>query len=333
VEQHPLSSELDTYRSDLMKLNDWAMSCSAIGSNTAYQVLSDEQSRVNAIRHSAHTVNVELDDWIHNFAYNFQFMPKRKSGWDEMVIKESAIVVGAGPSLTDDQLLALDGYEGTVICVNKSLDRMYSLGLVPDWAIMLHTTDEILPHFTTPAVRENLHRSNVILSSIGHPSVTDEVLAHANPERTFWYNPSIPSCFAPNVDRMMAVMTNEIVVDTGGNVGIWGLVLANIMKAKKVGLLGMEHCHDITKVTGWDNEKAATYDYQWAPEDDQVYCLTPMFKAYLLGLVNFINRVREETEVYNLTPFGPMYAQRNIHNEEFHGVPYLTPQEFVRRFS
>jgi hypothetical protein len=323
---------LDVYLADLTHLDDWAMANHGIGSNKVYEVLYNELQRANAIRHNAHTVEVELNDWIHNFAYNLERMPKKSTGWRDRTIPDSAIVVGAGPSLTDEQILDLNGYEGTIICVNKSLERMYRLGVTPDWVVMVHTTDEILPHFANDLVRQHLHGSHVLMSSLGHPSVTDEILAHADPDKVFWYNPSVPDCFAPTVDRMMAQMSQEIVVDTGGNVGIWGLVVAVRRGAKNVGLLGMEHCHDITKVTGWTNQQAAGYSYQWAPEDDQFYCITPMFRAYLLGLVMYINKIAEQTTVYNLTPFGPMYAQRNIVGESFSGVPYRPLKEFVREF-
>ncbi|MDD5512096.1 MAG: DUF115 domain-containing protein [Dehalococcoidales bacterium] len=318
-----------------MKLNEWAGMQEDIGLIGVLDTLCNEQGRINAILHSNVTVKGELENWLNNFAYNIRKFERKNKWLPPDAIKGSAIVVGAGPSITDEQIMVLRNYPGTIICTNKSLKRCYAHHVAPKFVTVVHPTDEILPHFAHQVVRDNLYMSNVVLSTMTHPSVTDEILAHADPDKVFWYNPSTSDMFVENIDKTISLLSNRGTIDTGGNVGIFSMLLAYQWGANPVGILGLEHCHGPGSWAMWTNEQSDGYEWHYAPEDDMLYCITPMFKSYLHGMMQWYSDVRElrpDFDVINLTKMGVMYTRRRPERTK-DGMPYMDVKDFVARYS
>jgi len=321
---------IERYTKDLKQLNDWAASRKTIGSMAVLETLQEEVLRINSIMHSVYTVMDGLDGWLSHFAYNLRRMPPENRWPRPDTIKDSAIVIGAGPSLTDDQISSLIPYKGTIICTNKSLERCYRLGVYPQFVVTAHPTDEILPHFQSDIVHEHLYMTGVVLSTITDPKVTDEILKYT--DNVYWYNPSIPSAFIDNVDTTLNIISNRMTIDTGGNVGIFGCICGLMFGARTIGILGMEHCHSKEASKEWTNEKSAEFDWEYAPEDDMLCCVTPLFRSYLYGLITWYKNVRENDpgfDVINLTKFGPLYTQRRPERTDW-GMRYMEVGEFVK---
>jgi hypothetical protein len=296
--------------------------------------LCNEEGRVNAVLHSNVTVKAELENWLKNFAYNIHRFERKNKWLPPDTIKGSAIVVGAGPSITDEQIDALNDYKGTIICTNKSLKRCYAHGVIPHYVVLVHPTNEILPHFIDPIVHSNLYRTRVVISTMTSPSVTDEILAYADPDKVFWYNPSTSDMFVENIDQTLMILSNRTTIDTGGNVGILSMLLAFMWGANPVGILGLEHCHGPGSWGKWTNKQSEGYSWHYAPEDDMLYCITPMFRSYLHGMMQWyedVRKLRPDFDVINLTKMGPLFTRRRPERSA-DGMRYLSVNDFIKEY-
>jgi hypothetical protein len=284
------------------------------------QVAEAEQIQTNAL-----TTSLYLDDWVKNFRDNIDMIrPDAPFFGDVLKIKKSAIVVGAGPSLTDEQIEFLKNYKGTIICVNKSLERLLEHGVTPRIVVAIHSTDEILCHFQNDVVEGRLKDVNVIISSTLSPNVTKEIYQWADHDKLFWFHANVPDNIVPNMNTLLSKMVPLEVIDTGGNVGLMGVQVAQWCGAKTIAIVGMEHCIELSKE--WTNSEALNYNIIYAPEDDIMFALTPVMRAYLQVLHSWYMNNRNHFEIFNLTPNGLFYVRRKD------WMPYKPMHDFVREF-
>lgn len=317
--------EVGRFRRELHELTDRMMSgATGVGANITKEIMAQELGYVQNIETNTLTIGMYLQSWLKQFRLNLL----RTHGFGETNLpkrcRKSAIVVGAGPSLTDEQLESLRDYQGYLICSNKVLERVSEYRL-PNMVAVIHTTHEIAANFQSYVVRVNLGQSDVVVSTCVHPDVTQELCVHATKDKIHWFNASIP--FKKNLDDYMQAMAPGLLqIDTGGNVGIFMCELAETMGYDTIGLLGMEHCLKLDPK--WTNEQASEYAIYYAPEDDpEPFAMNQAFTAYMQTLQAwYILAVGHA--VYNLTPRGFLYTRRRLPG----GMPYMDLKEYVGKF-
>jgi len=302
-----------------------------IGALPIRELYLEEAARCLFTAQNTMTVQNSIEAWMKNFKENIKQLP-RDAGWIKKTLSGyAAIVVGAGPSITDAQMEALKGYKGMVFGTNKSMTRLLEHGIRPDVVCVLHTTNEILPHFSTEAIAKAM--SNDIsgmtqwtwcLTTCLHPDVIKAARqVSGNMSHEYWCNPAIPEEQLENVGHFMEIMSGLPCIDTGGNVGIFAMLCAAQFGCNPIGLLGMEHAFFLDKK--WTVEQALGYRIEWNPEDDQTYAITPSFQTYLDGLVKYWRYYDGKgIKIINLSPFGPLFARRKTL------MPFLDVSEFVR---
>lgn len=276
-----------------------------------------------------------LDAFLHEWNKSFRVMLERGYFKDEdrryitKALKPKAVVcVGAGPSLTDEQIDALKGWDGCIICVNKSVKRLLERGVFPTVITALHGTTTVLRSFDHDIVKENLHRSLVLLPTTIHPDVAEFVLKHTTKDKVYWFHGSTPEDFIPNLDNLYQSMVELPVVDTGGNVGVFNLVLADQLESREaVTMIGMDLCEDRSTIKTKQDMLESLLMY--FPEDDQEFVLSKVFKGYIQCVMNWYGIVKQEGfkyQLYNSTPRGLIYCRRDD------WIPFIPIEEFVSRY-
>jgi hypothetical protein len=138
----------------------------------------------------------------------------------------------------------------------------------------------------------------------------------------WWFNPSIPAPYAANIDSMQELMSGMKPIDTGGNAGLFGMILAGeVLRVKEVAMLALEHCFDVNP--NWTLEQAAQYRLIFDPDNHIVVGIDSAFQGYLASMSDWIGK-NHQVKVTNLTAKGPFYINRKTLN-----VPYMSLPEYI----
>lgn len=313
------------YEDEVKALTDKICFEDTLGPTVAQTLFKKQITYAEGLQLNAMTTSLFLNDWVKNFKENLKLIPDKPEFFaDHIKIKDSCIIVGAGPSLSNDQIDALKDYKGTILCVNKSLKRLLERGIVPDIVSVIHSTDEVLGHFDNDIVKEYLPQINLVLCSTLCPKVTNLITQYSDPKKTYWFHSDVPDNIIQNLNMMFYTMVPLEILDTGGNIGLMCVQIAQWCGAKTLGIVGMEHCVELDKT--WTNEESMNYNIIYAPQDDELFALTPVMRAYLQVLHNWYMNNRKSFSIYNLTPHGLFYVRRRD------WMPFMPIREYVRRF-
>jgi len=303
---------------------------SELGPSVAVAVFRDlvQESERQAV--NVRTVDLFLNDWSDNFRQNLERGYFKGADGRTLldVLKPTACMcVGAGPSLSDEQIDLLKGWPGCVLCVNKSVKRLLERGVAPTVITALHSTETVLGSFQHDIVRENLHKSYIMLPTTIHPDVAKEILAYADAGKVYWFHASCPDELVPNLDNLYQSMVKLPVIDTGGNVGLFNMAVSEQMRPKAIGFIGMDLCDPKESVR--TNVESLESTFMYFPEDGQEFVLSKVFRGYLQVMMDWYGTQVKRglpIEVINCTPVGMVYCRRRD------WIPYMTVKDFVTKY-
>jgi hypothetical protein len=316
------------FRRELHQLIDRMMSAeNGIGANLTKELVGEELTYVQVVETNTATLAAFLPSWLEQFRLNHI----RTNGFGETNLptrcRKSALVVGAGPSLTDDQLKSLSDYRGYLICSNKVLERVLEYR-IPNMVVVIHTTPDVAAHFKGECAQEHLGKIDVVASTCIHPTTAWQISIHALNAKIHWVNASIP--FRTGLDEYMHAMAPDLLtIDTGGNVGIFMCELAEMMGYDTIGILGMESCLELDPK--WTNEEAMQNAICYAPEDfPEPFAMNQVFQGYLQTILLWYQGIRERQgmQVFNLTPKGFLYVRRRLPDS----MPYMELSKYIEEF-
>lgn len=265
------------------------------------RVLHSEEDFLSYSSNQLLTYQHMVETWLENFRDNLPIIGNGR--WMDAIPYDGrpVICVGAGPSMTDNELRPLkDSKHCFVICTNKIAERLLKYR-TPDLMVVLHGTDEILPHFQGPRVGKALRNGMpVALPTVASPKVVTEVISRT--QSVWWFNASVPN--TENVDSMMKLMTHGLpTFDTGGNVGLCSMIIAmETLGAKVIGFMGMETCKDLKEIN--TDSMASMCDIVYMPERKQLFAVPPSFKDYAISMGSVIRNANDRCDFVNLTPVG-----------------------------
>ena len=302
----------------LRALSKEAVLDGGVGAGPAHEILRKETQWMLSVTQNALTVAVGIENWMSNLRQNLKLIPEEPDWIDTIQRCSTALCVGAGPSLTDEQLMLLDEFKGTLFCVNKTMKRLVEF-TIPDFMVLIHPTDEVLAHISDEEVKQAMSSCSVITSTTIHPEVARTIEKHA--KHVYWFNASVPDMYVENINHTLSVLTKAPVIDTLGNVGMFSCVCAHLMGANHIGLLGMEHSHALSD--DWTNKQAKEYHIVFAPEDKMTFAVTPGFKTYINAFLDWYQSHKDECEVFNLSKFGILYVRRR------EAIEYMDLKDFI----
>jgi hypothetical protein len=294
-----------------------------MGSMPMRSLLLNEAQYCHHLSQNAFTIEHSLDTWIDNFRKNLPHLLEGERQHKLPRTDRKVLVIGAGPSAKSVYYGGLRDKDIFTVCTNKSLEFLIRNGIEPDVVVVLHSTPEIKGTIRTEVVSECLGRTGrldsiFIIPTTIDPEVFQEINGISRLDKHYWFNPAVPEEHVENINQFMERMTGLPVIDTGGDVGVFALLMALEMTTGPVGIIGLEHCLQLNEK--WTNEQALNYRFEYVPEDDMFYAIPPSFQVTLDTLVKLCNS-KGKGRVYNLSNFGPVYARKLL--------PYMTMEDFV----
>lgn len=279
------------------------------------------------------------DQWMENFKENLmshEFDGFEKGRWIARDIEEmkggNFLCVGAGPSLTDEQIEMMKKFKGFILCTNKSAKRLYEHGIIPTIVTCIHGTNEVLPSFQNDSVRANLHKSHVVLSTDVTHDCIEEVKAHCDPKKLWFFHSSIPSELITNIDQFFCSMVDVPVLDTGGNVGLFNIALCQRFFPKAVGLIGMELCQTWEEAVKTNQDMLESTMLKFPEDNNQEFVLSKIFRGYTQVIMNWYGDWKKQNngvfpfDIINCTPRGLIYIRRK------EWIPYMPLEEFIAKY-
>lgn len=297
-----------------------------------YEEMNRESAHVMDLDHNVVTMQARMEKWLEHFRDNLykhilgkpRISDLKAHPWKKDLSK--AICIGGGPSLDIKQLNALraNKYDGLIICCDKAYSKVGKF-IEPDIVTCIHGTEEIMDCFTERSL-EMLRESNTILVLSTHidPMVSELLCQYCPPTRIWWFNASVPPSFAVNIDEMQKLMSGLENIDTGGNVGLFSMILAReVLGCSEIAMLAMEHCVDLNY--NWTRQEASEHKLMLDLENRQVIAIPMVFQGYLASMVGWVSGLPKEVRIINLTPKGPPFINRDAL-----GVEYMPIKTYLK---
>ena len=283
------------------------------------------------------------DDWVKNFALNLNDI------WNESSVKvlsqnqskQSAIVIGAGPSLQKNshlEKLSNSNYQGSIICTDRSLIPALKAGITPDkfskfYVVTIDPSIILKKFYDDDIVNEYGTKINGLFSTVIHPHVVKR--ARDSGIKIHWMHALFDYHEGKkSFNQISALITRAKnhenglpAIQTGGNVGTSSWFLGwNILNCKTITLIGINHGWEDTdswetimthngmcKMVEMDKNSESfkkLFPRIYNPDFDCYCILDPIFQYYSAGLKEFIFRSPEEIETINATEGGCIFGDR-----------------------
>jgi len=222
-----------------------------------------------------------MPKWCSNIADNLEIA--RGSQTVSAIPKHpgrSAIIIGAGPSLKDDDIRKLQNYTGTIICCNKSFERLMKLGVTPNWVMLLDADAISAPQFRFLDFPEDEHwldDTKFFVSTQVYPGTLKTIERHAKCGNLYMVNPVADPANLPFANEIWGWMNGCEPFEHGGNVGGFSLNLAMTMMFSKIGLLGFDLTEEPDRK--WTFKESMEREIFWYPDTGE-YVHVPLNFMY-----------------------------------------------------
>jgi len=297
-----------------------------------------------------------LDLWLYNFARNIPDLLEGKSVSLLSVFKDensrkshqsknSAIVIGAGPSVYEKnqlEILANSNYQGTILCTDRMLIPCLKKGITPEKFSQFYviTIDPYMgteKFYNNELVRKHHKGITTILSTCTVRETVD--VCKKNSQNIFWFHPLIDDFRRiESINKIMNMMTKSDInpkgfsgLQTGGNVGTCCWVFSwAILGKSPTALIGINfgylgetriedtpHYEELLKVLGNDErEIKKRYKKILNPYLNCDVLIDPTFDYYREAFLDLVQRPPSWTKTINATEGGSLFGDK-IENMTF----------------
>lgn len=219
------------------------------------------------------TLHALMPMWMGNIRENFDDI---KNGLDVIDIPKTnlpAIIVGAGPSLHQNNHLAMladSGFDGIVFAADRALKDCIEAGVIPDYVCILDGSEKILPYIDHRIVDDHAEQMSAIMCVTTHPKVANRWKGEK-----YWFTNSISQDFAPNVAFILHHLLEKTELVTAGHASSLGWSVAHTMGCRELVLIGVDLSYKIETPVN----KTAHYDsYARVCKSDRE--IRKMYKKY-----------------------------------------------------
>jgi len=152
-----------------------------------------------------------------------------------------ALIICNGPSLTDEKIEMIKHSDfqhrgGVIFCVDSAAKRCLNGGLYPTFVVHVDNHIYAKEFYKGVMTSELNKRLCYIVPTDMHPEVLEDIRGEI-----FWYNIAVPDFPNMNKNAYLQFMFPELpLMDTGGNVGTFAIILANYPKCNPVGMIGFD---------------------------------------------------------------------------------------------
>lgn len=305
-----------------------------------------------------------VDLWLYNFARNIPDLLNGKSIKGLSVfnesnqlsknqkLKNSAIVIGAGPSLYEKnhlQLLADSNYNGSILITDRMLIPCLKRGITPDkfskfYVLTIDPYMSTVNFYEDEIIKKYSNRIKCILSSCtSHDTVE---MCKKMGFQIFWFHPLIDDYRKiESINKIMNLMTKSEVnpkgfpgLQTGGNIGTFCWVFSwAILGSSPTCLIGLnlgyfgdtkiedtQHYEELLRVCDSVDDVKKRYKKIQNTSLDCEVLVDPVFDYYREALLDLVKRTPSWVKTINATEGGSLFGER-IENRTF--------SSFLKKFS
>lgn len=231
---------------------------------------------------------------------------------------KDAIVVGASPDLTDEEIMEIDPNKVDVIITNKNFERFYNLGVFPAWVCLIdaHPISNMqfsfLNKFDMGGPPYKLENSiKFLISTTVYPSTLNTIMTHS--DWVYMFNPVTDFGGQVRLSKTWAWMNDRDELQHGGSVGGLAITLATMLNYERIGLLGFGLCEKGSPE--WTIEESKSHDHIYYPDTNEYVSIPRHFKAYLAYLMEVVRT--NKSKFYNLSNspvlrHSPMLGQTDV---------------------
>lgn len=304
---------------------------------------SFDKKELETVMKQIHLENF-LEDWIKNFSLNLNNIWQEHSSRDldptiNSQVNNSAIVIGAGPSLKKHnhlQLLAKSNYKGSIICTDRSLKPALLAGVTPEkfpkfYVISIDPGNVIKNFYDDKIVKTFGNKINGIFSTVIDPQTVET--ARSAGIKIHWIHPLIDyEEGKKSINQILGLMVRAKChhdglpgIQTGGNVGTSSWFFAwQILKCKIICLIGINHSWN--EDDPWESIAAhcrlpknfnkdtllfkKMFPKIYNSEFNCTCILDPIFQFYSNALKEFISRSPSSVKTINATEGGCIFGKR-----------------------
>ena len=286
-----------------------------------------------------------LDLWMSNFSNNLNTIKNGKSikqlikNSNSKKLNDSAIVVGAGPSVKENNHLKLikkSNYSGTIVCTDRMLVQCLKNGIIPKknkkiFVITVDPAQVISKYFDDKLLNKNSDKISVVLSTCCSPDVVKN--CKKNNLEIFWFHPLIDDFRKTvSINRIMNMMvkskknpTGLPGLQTGGNSGSAAWIFSwSVLGKKSVGLIGINfgynttspieetpHYKSLLTLNNSDTSKVKKlFKKINNPYFNSETFIDPIFQYYREAFVDLVVRTPKWVNTINATEGGSLFGER-----------------------
>lgn len=223
-----------------------------------------------------------LPTWCQNIVQNMHAAVLSKSHLDYRPDSKHCIVVAAGPSLTDEEILSLLEYQGEIIVCNKVLKRFIELGVEPDWCLLLDSNPISFGQFLFLNDFPTKH-TKYLLASISFPGTVRLILSESA-GNVYMFNPQTDTGGDVPLSKLWEWMNDCPVLCHGGNVGSMAFNFAKGLGFEKIALLGYDLYEEPNP--NWTMKEAGEREFFYYPDINRTIAVPFHFLTYSQYLLN-----------------------------------------------
>lgn len=304
-----------------------------------------------------------LELWMSNFARNVQEIlvgnsvrllnsEMVSSGKSHQNLSNSALVVGAGPSINEKNhldKLSDSNYSGAIVCTDRMLIPCLKKGITPDkfpdfYVVTIDPLDKIANFYDDPILNEFGHKINAILSTCSSPQVLKKCTEY-NLQK-YYFHPLIDDYRKiSSINKMINLMSKSDKnpkgfpgMQTGGNVGsscwvfswailgkpIVGLIGINFGYLEDTKITDTQHINELINAMGDEKSARRLYKKVFNPYYECQVLLDPVFDYYREAFCDLVTRTPKWVRTINATEGGSLFGER---------IEQTTLESFLNGFS
>jgi hypothetical protein len=292
-----------------------------------------------------------LDLWMYNFARNVSEIldgySVRKLGKFTTLVnselkfspKDSAIVIGAGPSIDENNHLDLiknSNFQGTIVCTDRMLIPCLKNGITPKkfpnfYVITIDPVQRITKYYNDPIVKKFGKKIHTSLSTCTSPDVVS--ICKKFGIKIHWFHPLIDNYKkSTSINKLMNMMSKSMKnpkgfpgLQTGGNVGTAAWVFSWAVLGKSpVALIGINfgynentniidtpHYNEFIKISNGEHNKAKKYYKTISnPYTKSKILVDSIFDYYREAFCNLVTLTPIWVRTINATQGGSLFGKR-----------------------
>jgi len=304
---------------------------------------STEKDQLENIMEKIH-YEKSYQSWIFNFSHNLENIWKESSAKDlkistDNTTQNSAVIIGAGPSLKKNkhlELLANTDFRGSVICTDRILKSALESGVNPDkfpnfYVITIDGVESIKNFYEHEIISKFAKKIKGIFTTIVHPNTV--YAAREKGIQIHWLHPLFDHSEGKKSFNQISGLIVRAkrngqglpAIQTGGNVGTSAWFVAwRLLHCSRIALIGIDHSwnedepiQSLLKHSNIPNEirndpnlLKKFFPKIYNPDFNCTCVLDPIFQFYSNALKEFIRRSPPWLETINATEGGCIFGDR-----------------------